>query len=418
MQPFSRRSLLRAGAGAAMGAFVSRWMLRDALGAAPPQPARAKAMILLWMNGGPSHVDTWDPKPGTPVGGPFKAIKTKNPTLEICEHLPQLAAIGDKLSVVRGMTSKEGNHQRAQYLLHTGYAPNPTVAHPSLGAWTSRKLGAPAGGLPSFVSLGGPSHGGGFFGPQHGPFVIAKAGAIPPNVAYGPGANEERFDRRRALLDGMEQRFDEETGDAMVAGRRAVYDKAVGMMKSLDVEAFELSDEPESVRAAFGDTDFGRACLVASRLVSKGVRFVEVVLDGWDTHQDNFERTKKLMATLDPAMSALIKDLEVRGLLKQTLVAWMGDFGRTPRINANDGRDHHPSAWSAVLAGGGSRPGVVLGDTGPDGDKVVKDAISVPNLMATFATLLGMDPGETVLSPIGRPIALTDGGSAVARLVS
>jgi uncharacterized protein (DUF1501 family) len=400
-----------------MGAFVSRWMLRDALGAASPQPTRAKAMILLWMNGGPSHVDTWDPKPGTPVGGPFKAIKTKNPKLEICEHLPQLAAIGDKLSVVRGMTSKEGNHQRAQYLLHTGYAPNPTVVHPSLGAWTSRKLGAPAGGLPSFVSLGGPSHGAGFFGPQHGPFVVPKAGAIPPNVAYGPGANEERFDRRRALLESMEQHFDDETGDAMVAGRRAVYDKAVGMMKSLDVEAFDVSDEPESVRAAFGDTDFGRACLVASRLVSKGVRFVEVVLDGWDTHQDNFERTKKLMATLDLAMSGLIEDLEVRGLLKQTLVVWMGDFGRTPRINANDGRDHHPAAWSAVLAGGGSRSGIVLGDTGPDGDKVVKDPVSVPNLMATFATLLGMDPGETVLSPTGRPIALTDGGSAVAQLV-
>jgi uncharacterized protein (DUF1501 family) len=145
---------------------------------------------------------------------------------------------------------------------------------------------------------------------------------------------------------------------------------------------------------------------------------VEVVLDGWDTHQDNFERTTKLMTTLDPAMSALLKDLELRGLLKQTLVAWMGDFGRTPRINGNDGRDHHPAAWSAVLAGGGARPGVVLGDTGADGEKVVKDAVSVPNLMATFASLLGIDPNETVLSPIGRPIGMTDSGVPVASLIA
>src|SRR5262249_38616564 len=151
-----------------------------------------------WMNGGPSHLDTWDPKPGTPAGGPTKAIKTQNPRLEIAEHLPQLAAIANKLAVVRGMTSKEGNHQRAQYLLHTGYAPNPTVAHPSLGGWVSKKLGGPAGGLPSFVSLGGPSQGAGFFGPQFGPFIVPRAGETPSNIAYGPGVGESRFERRRA----------------------------------------------------------------------------------------------------------------------------------------------------------------------------------------------------------------------------
>jgi uncharacterized protein (DUF1501 family) len=171
------------------------------------------------------------------------------------------------------------------------------------------------------------------------------------------------------------------------------------------------------VRSAFGDTAFGKGCLTAARLVSSGVRFVEVTLDGWDTHQNNFERTKRLMGILDPAMSALLDELDRRGLANETLVVWMGDFGRTPRINPNDGRDHHPAAWSAVLAGAGIRGGVAHGETDADGAKVVKDAVPVPNLLATIATVLGLDPGDTAVSPAGRPIALTDHGVPVKPLL-
>jgi uncharacterized protein (DUF1501 family) len=416
---FTRRSLLRAGAGTLLGALVSQWAERLALADGPQaaRPGKARSVILLWMNGGPSHIDTWDPKPGTRVGGPHKAIKTSTPGLSISEHLPKMADLASQIAVVRGMTSKEGNHQRAQYLLHTGYAPNPTVVHPSLGGWVSKKLGGPTNGLPAFVSIGGPSLGAGFLGVQHGPFVMQKGGDPPQNVGFGPQVDEARFAARQKILESMERSFAAKTGDPKVDGHRAVYEKADRLMHSPDLSAFDLGGEKEDVKKAFGDSDFGRGCLVASRLVAAGVPFVEVVLDGWDTHQNNFERTKRLMGVLDPAMSALYKELEKKRLLDSTLVAWMGDFGRTPRINGNDGRDHHPGAWSAVLGGAGIKKGVVHGETDAEGAKVVKDAVTVPDLLATVATVLGFDPRESFLTPIGRPIAITENGTPVAALL-
>jgi len=253
---------------------------------------------------------------------------------------------------------------------------------------------------------------------QHGPFVLQKAGDLPPNVALPPGVDDARFERRRAALDAMESRFAQDTGDAKVEGRRAVYGKAVRLMRSPRTKVFDLSSEADAVKKAYGDTDFGRGCLVARRLVETGVKFVEVVLDGWDTHKDNFARTKKLMGTLDPAMATLVRELDERKLLGSTLVVCMGDFGRTPKINGNDGRDHHPQAWGCVLAGGGTRGGYVHGATDANGDKVVGKAVSVPDLMATFATLMGIPPDHTQMTPIGRPIAVTDNGTPVRELMA
>ena len=396
---------------------VSRWLEASALADDAAPTGKAKSVILLYMNGGPSHIDTWDPKSGK-VAGPNKAIKTSAPGVMISEHMPLLAAKANKLAIVRGMTSKEGNHQRAQFLLRTGYSPNPTVQHPTLAAWVNKRLGEPPSGLPGSVSLGGPSLGAGFFGVQYGPFVVQTPGALPLNVAYGPGVDGARFEARRGLLDGMEAGFAAQTGDAKIAGRRALYGKAERLMHATSLKAFDASEEPESVRNAFGDTPFGRGCLTASRLVASGVRFVEVMLDGWDTHQDVFGRTKKLMGTLDPAMSALLDDLQRRGVADTTLVVWMGDFGRTPNINGNEGRDHFPNAWSAVLAGAGIRGGVVHGETDAQGAKVVRDAVTVPNLLATVATTLGLDPADVTQSPAGRPISLTDGGAPVRAILA
>jgi hypothetical protein len=393
---------------------VSSWLERAA--SAAPE-AKAKSVILLWMNGGPSHIDTWDPKQGK-VAGPNKAIKTSVPGVMISEHMPQIARLANKLAIVRGMTSKEGNHQRAQYLLRTGYAPNPTVAHPSLAAWVTKRLGEPKTGLPGSVSLGGPSVGAGFFGVQYGPFVVQTPGQMPQNVGYGPGVDDARFEARKALLDGMESSFAAQTGDVKIEGRRALYGKADRLMHASALKAFDASEEPEAVRAAYGDTNFGRGCLTAARLVASGVKFVEVTLDGWDTHQDGFNRTKRLMGTLDPAMSGLLDDLQRRDLADSTLVVWMGDFGRTPNINGNEGRDHHPGAWTAVLAGAGIRGGIVHGETDAQGAKVVKDAVTVPNLLATIATTLGLDPADMVQSPSGRPINLTDGGTPLKPLLT
>jgi uncharacterized protein (DUF1501 family) len=420
----TRRQLLRGSITASLGLVApfaaggSSWFERLALAAPPPaKAAAAKHVILLWMNGGPSHIDTWDPKVGK-TGGAHKAIATSVPGVTISEHLPRLARMANKLAIVRGMTSKEGNHQRAQYLLHTGYAPNPTVLHPSLGGWVSKRMGEPVSGLPAFVSLNGSSHGGGIFGVEHGPFVVRPAGELPANVESAPEVDAARFASRQKLLGDLESSFAARTGDPKVDGRRELYAKADRLMHASALEAFDVTKEPASVVSSFGGSGFGRACLTAARLVSSGVRFVEVTLDGWDTHKNNFERTKTLMAQLDPAMSALLLDLERRMLLAETLVVWMGEFGRTPRVNGDDGRDHYPAAWSAVLAGAGIRGGVVHGETDAEGGKVVKDAVTVPNLLATIAHALGLDPDDTVMSPAGRPIGLTEHGVPVKQLLT
>jgi hypothetical protein len=415
-----RRRFLSIGAASFFGMLVAETLrTRDARAeaSAPAALAPASACIVLWLNGGPSHLDTFDPKPGTTNGGPFKAIKTKAPLIQLSQHLPLLAEQANHIALLRGMTSKEGSHQRGRYLLHTGYPPNPTVVHPALGAWVSSKLGDPKSDLPEFVSIGGPSAGGGILGVQNGPFVVFQPGQPPQNVNYAPGVGDARFERRRAGLDLLEQRFETETGDNKVEGRRQVYAKAERLMGSPHLKAFDLSSEPAATRQIYGDSDFGRGCLTARRLVEAGVKYVEVQLDGWDTHKDNFTRTKTLMGQLDPALSGLLRDLEERKMLGRTLLVCLGEFGRTPKINGNEGRDHYPGAWSALLGGGGIRGGYVHGQTNEDGSSVVSGSVAVPNLFATVAAQLGLNPDSSVMSPIGRPIGLTDNGSPIKELV-
>ena len=418
-QGMGRRAFVRIGAAGVATLVCGRLFApRGALADTPAGgAAAAKACIVLWLNGGPSHIDTFDPKPGTKAGGPFKAIKTSAPGVMIGEHLPQFAAEAHRLAILRGMSSKEGSHQRAQYLLHTGYAPNPTVDHPALGGYVSQQLGDPAAELPAFVSLGGPSAGGGFLGVQHGPLIVQTPGAMPRDVGLAVNVDEARFGRREAALAILEEELAARTGDPKVHGRRAVHDKAVRMMRSPRLAAFDVSSEPEQVRKAYGDTAFGRGCLTARRLIEAGVRYVEVVLDGWDTHRDGFERTKRLMGALDPAVATLLRELEARKLLDATLVACLGEFGRTPRINGDEGRDHHPQAWSAVLAGGGIRGGVVHGKTDAEGGKVVEGATSVADLFATIAARIGLDPTKTFDTPLGRPISLTEDGTPIAAVM-
>jgi hypothetical protein len=423
--PFGRRAALQAGAQGLFGLLVARALSSHTVFAADaetPAGARpvgpAKACIVLYLNGGPSHLDTFDPKPGAPTGGPFKAIATRAPAIRLSQHLPQLAVQADKLAVIRGLASKEGNHQRAQYLLHTGYSPNPTVVHPALGAWTSKVLGDPGADLPSFISIGGPSAQGGILGVEHGPFVVQRAGAIPENVGLAVGVGEGRFGRRVAGLGIIDGAFERETSDGLIAGRHAVYAKAMRLMRSPHLAAFDLTGEPASVKAAYGDSDFGRGCLTARRMIESGVKLVEVVLDGWDTHQNNFERVKELSAQLDPGMATLLHDLQQRHLLDSTLVVCVGDFGRTPKINANEGRDHFPDASFAVLAGGGVRGGIVHGVTDAEGAKVVRDPMTVPNLFATIVKQLGIGLDTEAVSVAGRPIKVTDHGTPVPELVA
>ncbi len=409
----NRRAFLTGGLGALLSLAIPRW---QALAADPKRPA--KACILLWMNGGPSHLDTFDPKPGTKVGGPFKTVKTRIKDVQICEHLPRVADQADKLAIIRSMTTKEGNHDRAQYLMHTGYSPSVTLQHPGFGAWVSHELSDPKSQLPSFVSVRGPSVGAGFLGVEHNPLVVQDPREGIRNLAHAKDVDAGRFDRRLAAFQILQKNFQAETGIAEVAGHGKVYDKAVRMMRSPLAKTFDISQEPEAARRAYGDSDFGRGCLLARRLVEAGVKFVEVTLDGWDTHVNNFLGVKNLLADLDPALATLLKDLADRKLLDETLVICMGEFGRTPEINPNEGRDHFPHAWSTVLAGGGVRAGQAYGSTNAAGAEVASQPVTVKNFFATVATLLSMDPGKEVMSPVGRPIAISDAGRPVEGLIA
>jgi hypothetical protein len=369
------------------------------------------------MNGGPSHIDTFDPKPGTKTGGEFKAIATRTTGLQICEHLPQVAEQTHHMAVIRSMTSKEGNHERGQYLAHTGYAPSATLQHPSMGAWVSHEIGSSTHDLPQFVSIRGSSFGAGFLGIQHAPFQVLHPAQGVQNLAMTKNMNEVRFNRRLEGLQMLQQRFAQATRQPGIATHDTLYAQAVKLMRSPQAKAFDIGEEPEERRKAYGNTEFGRGCLMARRLVEAGVRFVEVTLDGWDTHYDNFTGVKKLCNELDPAMASLIHDLHVRERLQDTLVIWMGEFGRTPIITERVGRDHHPLAWSAVLAGGGIRAGQVFGATDAAGDKVATQPVTIPNFFATVATLLGMNPAKEIMSPVGRPIAIADNGQPVRELI-
>lgn len=384
--------------------------------AAAPPGRHARACILLWMNGGPSHLDTWDPKGGE-VAGPFRSIATRAPGIRISELLPRLAERADRLGIVRGMTSKEGSHERAQQLVRTGRTPSPTVAAPALGAWVARERGDAASALPPYVVLGRGGGDGGFLGREHGPLVVAAPGAPPEYLASPRALGDERLQRREALVRAMNDDLARRVGQPGLAARAVVRERAVRLARSPDAALFDLADASPAELARYGDSDVGRGCLVARRLVERGVPFVEVVQDGWDTHRDGFTRTRALTADLDPAMSALLDDLAARGLADQVVVAWMGEFGRSPRISSDDGRDHHPAAWSAVLSGGGLRGGVVHGETDGRGDRVVRDPTTVADLHATVAAAMGLDPALTRVTPAGRPIALTDGGKPIAPLV-
>lgn len=404
-----RRSFLEALAVAAALPLLGVHDARAA-GGAP----RARSCILLWMNGGPSHLDTWDPKRGA-VAGPLTPRPTSVPGVAIGQHLPLLAQRADRLAIVRGMTSKEGSHERAQALGHTGHVPNPTVAAPAFGAWVAKERGR-GGALPPYVALGGSTTGAGFLGRAVDPFVVATPGEMPENLRPSRPLPADRTQRREALLRGLDGDFAERTGQPAVAARGAVHARAVALAGSDEARLFDLGGEPAADRARYGDSDFGRGCLVARRLVESGVPFVEVVQDGWDTHRDHFARVEKLCGALDPAMSALLDDLRDRHL--DAVVLWMGEFGRTPRITSDEGRDHHPAAWSAVLAGSGIRGGTLHGETDAEGDRVAKDPTSVADLHATVATALGLDPGLASVTPEGRPFSMVDRGKPIAALLA
>jgi hypothetical protein len=324
----------------------------------------------------------------------------------------------DDLAIIRSMTSKEGSHPRASFLLHHGYLPMGGVKFPTLGSHIAQHLGDKSFDLPSFVRIGGRQTelgGAGFLGVDYDPLVLQNPEARPENTqAAVPGA---RFARRLDLLDRLQSDFGGVEGADVVADHQKLVRKSADMIRSPRMAAFDLDQETAATRDAYGRSQFGAGCLLARRLVEAGVTFVEVVAGGWDTHQDNFARTNSLNGQIDKPMAQLITDLRQRGMLEKTLVIWMGEFGRTPRINPNAGRDHYPRAFNVALAGGGIKGGQVVGKTSAGGDQVTDRPVTVSDLFRTVYTTLGIDADHENMSRIGRPIKLVDGGEVVKELL-
>ena len=377
---------------------------------------RAKHCIVLFMNGGASQIDTFDPKPGTKNGGPFAAIPTSVKGIQVSEHLSHVAEQAHHLSIIRSMVSREGNHERARYLLHTGYAPGGAVKHPTLGSLTSYYLDDSLSDLPNCVNINAPTYAGGFLGATHDPFVVNDSMRPVEDLSYPAQMDTHRFRERLKMLRAIEKDFIAKRTGRSTEAHEAIYEKADQLINSPKIDAFQLNDEQIAVREAYGMNKFGQGCLMARRLVEAGVKFVEVSLDGWDTHQNNFERTKELLDMVDSAFAMLLKDLSERDLLDETIVLWLGEFGRTPRINNNDGRDHHTKGWSAVVAGGGTRGGQVIGGTNEDGTGDVSGAVGVPDLFASLCFALGINPDEENYSRSGRPIRVVNDGTVIEEL--
>jgi hypothetical protein len=415
----SRRSFLRAVGAGAIGASFLGW--KDAVALqAPSLRRRGMSCILLFMRGAPSQFETFDPKPGTTNGGPTRAIQTAVSGIQIAEPWTNVAQAMRDIALIRSVNNREGEHQRATYQLHTGYVPAGGVRFPSIGSLVAQQIGPRDFDLPHFVSIGNrfSTIGSGFLGMAYAPFVVTNPNQMPNNSQLPSGTGVDRFNRRLELMRDLEADFAETGGRARVQEHRATYDNAAQMVRSPRLRAFDLSAEPGPMRDRYGRSPFGQGCLLARRLVENGVTFVEVDSNGWDTHQDNFERTRTLSEPTDRAFGALVTDLRERGLLERTLVIWMGEFGRTPRINGNQGRDHFPRAWTVALAGGGIRGGRVVGATSATGNDITQRPVSVPDLFCTFCHALGINPRRENITSIGRPIRIVDGGEPVRELFS
>lgn len=410
-----RRDFLRGISAAGLAAGTLGW---SDLMAAQSAELRRQGMscILLWMQGGPSQFETFSPKSGG--DNTAKAINTKVPGIEICEYWPKLAGVMNELAIIRSMTSKEGNHQRATYQLHTGYAPTPTVKHPAFGAVVSNELPNPHCDLPGFVRVGSfrNSAGGGLLGTEFDPFLIGRAEAPPANATVT--TDSPRFRRRLDLLNKLEGDYGQSGARQEVEDHRKLYEKSAKMVLSSQMKAFDLADEKDATRDAYGRTQFGNGCLLARRLIETGVPFVEVSAGNWDTHDDVFDRVKTLADEVDPGYTQLMKDLKDRGMLDKTLVIWMGEFGRTPRVNPRGGRDHYPRTFNVALGGAGVKGGQVIGKTDASGADVKDRPVTVNDLFATFCQAMQINPKKENMSSIGRPIKIVDGGEVVKELFS
>ena len=434
MGTLNRRDLLRVAGASVLGWSASGWLpvLADEVA---QNPQRKRHCILLWMSGGPSQTDTFDMKPNHVNGGEFKEIETNVPGLRISEHLPKLATQADKLAIVRSLSTKEGDHGRGTFLMRTGRQPRGPVRYPTIGAALSKELGDQSDLALNFVSVAPyrafnqAAYGPGFLGPKYAPLTVGATDNLPltpgdanqyaelrvDDLSRPSHVTEQQFNSRlklwRLLQDGF---LANHHGPSPVA-HDTVYRRALSLMNSNIAEAFDLGHEPEGVRAAYGRGRVGQGCLMARRLIERGVAFVEVSLGsfdgsvGWDTHQANFATVRQLSNELDAGWGTLMQELSDRGLLESTTILWMGEFGRTPAINDNAGRDHFPAAWTCVFGGGGIKGGQAYGRTSDDGTEVADGKVNEADVLTTLCSALGVSPSKENISEQGRPIKIAEG---------
>jgi uncharacterized protein (DUF1501 family) len=414
----SRRACLQTSAAAGLAFWTFPGC--ESLFAQAAESRRAKSCILIFLEGGPSQLDTFDPKPGTPEGGPIEAISTSLTGVSFSSYLPKLAAMADRLAVVRTLNSMEGDHDRAQNLLYTGYSPNPRLDYPALGASVARYADEVSSDMPAFVAIGS-TKGGGILGPQFSPFVIDDVNNPAPSLTLPDGFRESRMKRRLEALQKFNSNFSERHQSPLGTDLSQLTRRVDSMRAHQVFQPFDpASAEPELYERYGGNVNDGslaRACLQARRFVEAGVRFVTIQFGGWDTHTDNFNQVQTLCASLDAAMATLIDDLSQRGLLETTLVTCVGEFGRTPVINGGTGRDHFPNAFAAMLAGGGVKTGQVLGATTDNGTEIKDRPVTVPDYHATLFSALGLDVRKDYFAPDGRLIKLTNGGTPLLELL-
>ena len=396
--------------------------LERALAAAPATKAgKATRLIYLFMNGGMTHLDTFDLKPGHENQGETKPIATSVPGLQISQYLPTLAGQFDKMAVIRSLNSQTGDHEAGEYLMRTSYKEIATERHPSMGPWMQKFNGRQNKTLPDTVLIGAPARhpGAGFFDPTFSPLPIGDPNRGLENTTAPEYLTEASFEKRIKLIDGFDKKFRQRFPVRNVKTYSDFYSEAISLLSSGELKAFNLSEEKNEDRDRYGRDPFGQGCLLARRLIENNVRCVEVTCGGWDMHSNIFNGATMPArgAIMDKAMGNLLKDLAERGLLKETLVVLTTEFGRSPKINYNAGRDHHPAVFSAVLAGGGIKGGQFYGSSDEEGHGVDKDGVTPADFNATIATALGLPLEEIVHSPSGRPFKVAHDGAPIMKLL-
>jgi hypothetical protein len=420
LDTLSRREVFGQFARATLGVGLVPTVAHRLEAAAHTGSAQATNIIYLMMQGAMSHLDTFDPKPGREEQGETKPIQTKTPGIFFGQSLEKLASLSDRLAVIRSLSTETGAHEQGQYLMRTSYPMINSIRHPALGAWAVHAMGNISKDLPSYVLVGnGNDHpGAGFLDPSLTPVPVADPLKGLENTKRPGYLSAENFDRRLSLADRIDRDFKQRYAGHQLDAYNQLYKDAVRLMGSVDLQAFDIAQEKPEVRDRYGDSRVGLGCLLARRLVESGVRCVEVEWGGWDMHRDVFEEMDEKGPQLDRAMGTLLEDLEQRGLLSSTLVVLATEFGRTPQINENGGRDHHPGVFSCVLAGAGVQGGAVYGESDERGFRPAKDPVSVADFNTTVAAACGLPVEKEFHAPNGRPFKIGGGGKPIAAVLA